>query len=623
VATRIYTNRIYGIPDMIIAHLMPEDAFITDTLIELYSCAESIEIPDTSCDGWEGPIITSYMYKTNESFKPFDLWPYSEAQWANRFRNLTCVIKPSENDLPPMDSVTIAEVFNLLYLKYSNDSTNCFIPADNQKAIFQLLLNSALVIDTGTQVNFYVIDADKDTVYKKPLSISNIIPGDPGNPHVPQAYSIEFDWNGRRNKGNLAGHLADPEKGEYKANVAIINGSDIMNSNRVTFNLVPKIDSILITHMPSYPPPTEDSVYLYAVIKGKVDDAGDSVSNFRYYIPQNQHERQLSFWNGTFDSPSCEFYDLERAWRHQYYYENNEAITKRLRPWLTSKFGELRYRWKVIHDYRVGELNTNRLIYTNTLTDSNCVIDTSIVPNSHWAAAWKVGLTVPDSAVWQANADSNHVYMRLLTYSTIQNIKDSCRIQYDSSQAGPGAHKVIFGNDTGEPGFDIVDWAITHIGTPYYWPRGNEPDSAPPKIPYRRNDCAGLVTTVRIQQIGSVLNRNYAIAPIVAQNYADGYYGNGISTLTAWTDTAHIMPQRGDLIFMHRRTSAEGSGNHVMLIYDFSWHPVNHRIERCKIIHDYGTNPWGRVRFDHLLVIFRHLYSKPPSHSLTFLKWTE
>ena len=179
--------------------------------------------------------------------------------------------------------------------------------------------------------------------------------------------------------------------------------------------------------------------------------------------------------------------------------------------------------------------------------------------------------------------------------------------------------KVMFGADTGQPGLDIVDWAISHIGVPYALSDYTD------KLPYEKIECSSFVTANRIQEIGPENNTKYAVAFITTDEYLQGYY---------FYDTRQIFiteqvdpcadPDIGDGRGYLLHLQAEGTpiphiGIIIYLRYDCDTpDPV---LLDLDLIHANGGSApqFGRVRFEN------QSYDRYPSdtYTYTYLKYTD
>jgi hypothetical protein len=366
-------------------------------------------------------------------------------------------------------------------LKALNDSTRCFIPVKGDTAKFLFIYSDSLGLDATSVVTFNIKDYRDDLVYQKQI----LIPSVHGNhnqfgiPDIQYGNCIPISWDGRRNVFTLPGHFADPDNDPYRAYIEVNPGEHCMMSNVDTFDVIPMIDSVIVTHMPTFPPINILSTYrdsVFSVIKGKINDSNDSEDDYRYYapaaIPPNQNPQQIRIWNALPADSNYFFWDTQTP-THKRYYEDNYSKIIRLQDWLPDKFGQLSYKWKVIYDQRVegSRFNVRYDIVSDTTAQWGNNWLAEISPLSRITTWWRDG----------------YPYMRLLVYSEVKNEKNTYILQGDTSATGKNAHKIIFGGVAQYPYMDIVDWAITHIGVPYAI------KDYTVKIPYLKIDCSSLV----------------------------------------------------------------------------------------------------------------------------------
>jgi hypothetical protein len=221
------------------------------------------------------------------------------------------------------------------------------------------MFSDSVGLDSTSLVYFNIEDRNGDSVYLSPISITDIhfdttmfnLPGI-------NAAVIPITWNGRYNVGEHNGHFADPENDPYLAYISVNPRSgNPMYSNADTAYVVPKLDSILITHTKHnygnpYPPPDYgDSVYIYTIIRGKIDDSGDSINDRRYYYGYGTNPSQLLLW----DKITYKYWDLDSVNYYCKYYEDTHRIPLNLtlcRPW-KELWGNLSFTWGVYRDYAV------------------------------------------------------------------------------------------------------------------------------------------------------------------------------------------------------------------------------------------------------------------------------
>lgn len=389
-------------------------------------------------------------------------------------------------------------------------------------------------------------------------------------------------WDGRCNKHQYNGHLADPEKGIYSAGAMISIGEEHLKSNIDTFSVVPKIDSVIVTNWPSYPPMhcvgTLSCDTVATIIKAKIDDAsGDN--NYRYYAPGLQYARSINIWNAVQNDSNFYFWDVGSP-KKRYYEKENKQI--QVRNWPVNKFGTLSYVWKIIHDRRIGTSVNVRY------TGNDIVRDTS----GQWGHNWYAPLnTYAKRYSW---LDDSLGYMRNLVYSEVKNIKNEIILQADTAATGAKAHKLIYAPVNANSPYDIVDWALTHVGVPYAM--GDATD----KIPYIKIDCSSLVTATKIQTIGSENNHIYDIGAMYTKSYRDTIYNHHLITSRVnnpLTDTMfNFNCCRGQLLYIENR--ADTNRRHIMIIesaVDFNAKTKTPR--ELWVVHARGEAwPKGKVR---------------------------
>ena len=468
---------------------------------------------------------------------------------------------------------------------------------------FVFSYNKYLDLTSQSDVAFIIQNNRGDLVYLEKVAITDPDPEYPG-----LYYFTDISWDGRCNKGAFAGHLADPEGSPYEAYVSLnMIAAEALRSNIETFDVVPAIDSVIVTHRPDYPPPEHyQTTTVYSIIRAKIDDSGNPNTDYKYYKPPNQGETNLNVW----DNNQYYFWDLPSPPedRQQFYYEANNMQSLNLISWDVTKYGQLDYRWLVIHDYRIS---TCGISYDE-------IIDTT----EYWGDSWKAALLAPENWMYP----SEFPYMRILTISEITNTKNGYGLQVKSSADGVDAHKLIFTEDTGDAGLDIVDWAISHIGVPYCINDGTT------KNPYRRIECSGLVTAARIQDIGPANNQNYRIGWIEADEYYAGryWYYNWVDLLTGDAiPIDQLTPEdgigRGDLIHFEP-LPGNNDGPHIVIISELSYKYNTGEIEECYILHARGgyTNGKGRVRYDELIREYGPIDNDESSqYRFTFIPWND
>ena len=353
----------------------------------------------------EGSPMKDYAYRTQEKHIPFDLWDLTPREWAGVFRPLDCNFSKYDNGTDNSLEERFYVVSDVA-LDCLNDTTVCFVPAKEECIDFIFYYCTSTGIDMTSEVTFYVKDNYDHLLYSQPVGVVNW-PG-PGSPSI---YSVYLRWDGRNNLFS-EGHLADPDNGPYHAWVEANVGPVLTTylTSIEDFFVVPSIDSILLTHAPSYPPPgAGETTNLYAIIRGKVDDdALIPENNYRYYhAPDIFAPDILSVWDGG--DHSYHFHDLPTGppdpERQQYYFENNNTRILELREWNQYLWGPLTYNWFVYHDYRYRQYGQEQVLYQK--------IDTS----GTWGHGWKVTLGAPRNWAYAQQIP----YMRLLTAADIIN----------------------------------------------------------------------------------------------------------------------------------------------------------------------------------------------------------
>jgi hypothetical protein len=423
-----------------------------------------------------------------------------------------------------------------------------------------------------------------------------------GLPGFPEMNAIPLLWNGRDNQDiHRLGHLVDPDRGFYKANVFVHVGEG-MKTNVDTFNVVPMMDSLLITDSPSHPPPQQQEPdTVYCVIRAKIDDSANPQANYRYYIPPAEppyrNPTQLGFWIDARDTNYYHYWDADIWSQKKLFYEYNKAQTLPLNDWQPEKFGDLDYKWKVIHDKRSG---TCEIDYSE-------VVDTT----QAWGNTWRPQIFAPDRDNWMH--PEQRPYMRILSFSEVTNIKNGYNSQADTSIDGKKAHKLIFSYNSFRLGWDIVDWAISHIGVPYGWcgPSG--------KLPYEKLDCAALATTAKVQELmWPCLPQPLPIGPITSLTYYGGSYHSPpdppvrLTTRVA-IDTLLRVPDfrrtggRGYLIFIRGKddNDPDWPTRHILIITYMDLDTTTGMPRHCHVINERGGRiseiEKGRVRYDNAL----------------------
>ena len=555
--------------------------------------------PDGDGTHCPGSPLTDFAYKTQGTYTPFDLWEMDREEWDGVFRPLDCCILRSDNEYRIDNSLTKRfYVVCDVALDCLNDTTVCFVPARGEEIDFRFMYCTSTGIDLNSEVTFYIKDDLERIVYTEEVGIANM-----PDPFSPSIYSVYLHWDGRNN-GYESGRLADPDNGPYHAWVEANVGPvlTMYPTDNEDFFINPSIDSILLTHTPSYPPPgPEEEVHLYSLIRGKIHDTGDPENDYIYYSAPGGYEWVLDFWDG--EDGSYNFRDLptepdDPGYQQFYFEDNTRLIISGIRNWRPELWGGLNYSWDVIHDWREYHGHGAGILHYDP-------IDTT----AQWGNDWRVTLNYPEN--WMVPNESP--YMRLLVASEILNTRNQFRVQRAETKKDYTAHKVIFVKDFDQPGLSIVDWAISHIGVPYYL------DDGFAKNPYRRIECSSFVTSTRIQSFWPREEHPFRIFRILAREYAAGqYYYRGEYPST---ETEVVLPSagmHGYLIAFDDLRNTRGI-EHIAIIDCVDYDPRRHLVTGGTIVHAHGNaGPLaGRVRYQDLFPEYRDNYR------LTYLRWTQ
>ena len=597
------TKRVEDIPTELTGYLHPQDD-LNPTQITFGRWPEG----DFVLPCFQDFPYRLFGYKSNEAFTPPDLFPHIEPEeWGNITKYISSFISGRENGMLNDGGVT-GIVMSGLQLDCTNDSTVCFIPAADEKMDFIFRYGRDMGFDETTDIRFRTRESDEfgepsGIVYEEPVLVRdvNVDPNEWDIPGIPMPNYVNIKWDGRGNSGLWDGQLVYPHSDPFRATVDVFPPEDpdnpSLSSNTEEFDAVPMIDSVLVTHHPFYPPTDDDYTSVYAVIRGKIDDSSNPLSDYRYYIPfeyyPGEYPDHLDFWVNEQVNENFKFWDANNNDNlHRKFYENNDAQGIVFDEWHPSNFGLLDYRWLVVKDQRIRR--TNQVSYEN-------VVDTT----SYIEDFWKVDFWVPPN--W--TEPRTIPYMRLLLYPEIKNTKSGYVLQTGKGADGPDAHKVIFMFDwwrTTE--IDLADWATSHIGVPYVMDMRQ-------KIPYISNDCASLVTTCRIQQLGPEVGDYLSIAKIWSYVYYRGYLNEDHPEIrfTEIVPNPALDPDlgpglRGLLLFIYDRTDPDYNqtppdwdnvNKHIMIVY-YLTSGADGIPSSCQIVHARGGSPManGRVRYD-------------------------
>jgi hypothetical protein len=180
---------------------------------------------DGKCIDGRGP--RQYAYRTISSFKPLSMWEYTMEQWRNRLIKITCSVNgPDDSALNSLSGIFFPVLD--IYLFHLNTSSRIFVPTAGQRMNYKFFFSPAAGINALAEIEFSVIDGNREMVCKIPLRVDDQDFGDiAGFPlGSPQLNMIHISWNGRDNQSRRAGHLVDPERGPYAAQIHVITDDD-------------------------------------------------------------------------------------------------------------------------------------------------------------------------------------------------------------------------------------------------------------------------------------------------------------------------------------------------------------------------------------------------------------
>jgi len=244
------TKRIEDIPTQLIGYLEPEDVAPPTQKIFYRDPAGDIPLP---CN--QNYPLRIHAYRCTDGFMPYELFPGIEPpEWAEITRYLDCKLYGNDNQAYN-DIMMRTYVLSYLQLDCTNDSTVCFRPTACEEMEFEFRFGAELGLKPDDDIRFRITDKDDNTVYENPIIIPYMPPFENpfGVPNPAQPHSMRLFWDGRVNMGPNTGHLADPALDSYSAIVEVYedeNPEPIMTSNIETFDVVPTIDSVLVTHYP-------------------------------------------------------------------------------------------------------------------------------------------------------------------------------------------------------------------------------------------------------------------------------------------------------------------------------------------------------------------------------------
>ncbi len=516
------------------------------------------------------------------------------------------------------DKDIAALVMSGLQLDCLNDSTICFIPAAGQKMDFVFRFGRDMGFDERTDIRFSTresIDGDPgQIVFEEPISLRdvNIDPNTWGIPGIPMPNYLKIIWDGRMNAGTGTGHLANPHNDPFRAQVDVLeNNEPVLSSNIEPFDAVPWIDSVLVTHTPWYPPPPasfEQEIDIYSLARGKIDGSGNPLDDYVYYHPEGEEfPFSLGFWDGS----THRYWDLSpNVWGVVNYYRYlDHWVPSPVFEWNSSNWGDLAYEWFEVFDYaekrEVGG-EKRQLLYYEDVNQTQA-----------WGTNWHTAIS--RYVDWR-DRSIFHIppRMRFWVRSKISNNLAGYEIQNEISAEKTAAHQIVLGRGGNPNGWDNFDWAVSHIGTPYYYPD----DERRAKKPYTYLECSGLVVSSRIQEIDSWNNDCYRINNNNVQHLVDGFYyyppppqgqpPNPEDMVDLDIDPIDpIEANKGDLIAIRKHVPTNNPNATYKHIVIVDWLDVD-PFDPPGVLHCYGIHARGdsqiifrRVRYDNILGRYR------------------
>ena len=591
VVCKILTNHDpHLIPPRLVGYLEPEDQTPTQITLERWPEGDNV-LP---CN--QNYPMRGYGYRFSNGFKPANLYPgIPPEQWMNTTKYLDCALYGQHNNIDKNISIR-GTLMSGLQLDRRNDTTMCFIPAKQEEMDFVFRYSPYIGLDSDSDIRFRVWNSSEELVYERPVQIqdSGYEPGGPDFPGLPDPDSTWIFWDGRINRGANEGHLASPYLDPYTAKVQVFeNDEPLMETNAEEFNVVPWIDSVLVTHDYWFPPVNHGwFTDLYSLTRGKIDDSGAHENDYELYIPEGaEYPYNLTVWDGH----STVFRDAEPNNSPVSYYENLQQEFSALR-WDDSHWGQLSYKWFAVKD-------------TVNVADKYNIQYFDVDTTQSWGSEWSV--TINNEVDWRVY--SGLPYMRLLVKSGITNTYGNYGIQQKSSAGEQNAHKIIFtsGYSTIQ---DLLFWAVSYIGVPYF------SKLYVPKVPYTKIDCSGLITAARIQDIGVENNQHFRINYISANDYVNGTYkypdANGIDVTTETSQIEPSIATKNDIVGIKLPNST--IYRHIAIVEQIIYDDETEEIRRCMIVHAWGKSraEQRRVRYDNLLAEF-------PGWTYAFLRFSD
>ena len=248
-----------------------------------------------------------------------------------------------------------------------------------------------------------------------------------------------------------------------------------------------------------------------------------------------------------------------------------------------------------------------RLVVIVLILPAMCMADYR--PNelftAQWGDTWDIELIRP----WMWWRPETTPYMRILTYSIIDNGKNGYLLQGGISATRVDAHKLIFMDEWAQGSdFDMPDWAVSHIGVPYTYGV---------KTPYISNDCGGFVTTCRIEELGPGAQHDLSIDRLASIHYYDHEIPYNQRVFTETVTDPRLDPDmqpgyRGLILFIHKRGFPHPWNNkrHILIVEKLEFVEGNPDLaipRSCRVFHAKGgehSEQEGRVRFENAIRIY-------------------
>lgn len=337
------TRRAENVPQQLIGYLYPEDV-MDPTQVSFTRWPDGD--PEIPCDP-DFPLRI-YAYESTQAYRPLDLFTNVPPEdWNSITKSLTCMLFGQDNQVENDIGNTVT-VMSLMHLDRENDTTICFIPTAADTMRFGFIFDRhALGLNEASDVRFQVKDKDNNLVYEDPVRVPfyDTDPNDFGLPALPQLDSLRISWDGRMNRGSGADHLANPHNDPYTAQVHVMeNDEPVVSSNMEGFNAVPWIDTLLITNYPWLPPPPlNNGIDIYSLIRGKIDDTDIPTDDYRFYIPEGAYlSPDISFWDGL----NYKYRDLPAQYGQVFYYPDfRDYYHYSIYFWNNSLWGDISYKW--------------------------------------------------------------------------------------------------------------------------------------------------------------------------------------------------------------------------------------------------------------------------------------